>query len=139
MLVESGRLRLGGSRVAIEVRLLRLSVELAALIERLKPDELALEEAFYGRNVQSALRIGEARGVVLAEAARRGVAVFQFPPARIKRSVAGYGAATKDRVARMAGEQLGLSLGHLPRDATDALAVALCRLEERRAQILGGS
>lgn len=129
--VDAGVLRLGSSGVDLGRRLARLLEGLGELIERCRPDEVALEEAFHGRSVQSALRIGEARGVVLAEAVRRGVTVHQFPPARIKRSVAGHGAASKEAVARMATSLLGVG-GNLPVDATDALAVALCRIEERR-------
>lgn len=130
-LVEAGALRFDRSAPVAE-RLLQLALGLGALLERLLPAELALEEAFYGKSVQSALRIGEARGVVLAEAARRLVPVFQFTPARVKRAVGGHGGAGKEAVARMAAQLLGLAQVPTPRDATDALAVALCRAEARR-------
>jgi crossover junction endodeoxyribonuclease RuvC len=104
---------------------------------------LALEEAFCGKSVQSALRIGEARGVVLAEASRAGLGIHEYAPARIKRCVTGRGDATKDVVADMVLRQLGPatssmtpSLGSLPRDASDALAAALTRVEERRSPLL---
>ncbi len=129
--IEAGVLRLGGRRVSIEHRLYALSRELGELLDRLAPQELALEEAFFGKSVQSALRIGEARGVVLAEASRRSVTVRQFAPARVKRCVTGNGAASKGAVARMAGQLLALESLPQPADATDALAVALCCVEER--------
>lgn len=131
-LVEHGVLRLGGRNVPVERRLYNLAEVLGELLDRLEPAELALEEAFYGKSVQSALRIGEARGVVLAEASRRRVDVHQFAPARVKRCVAGHGTASKDAVARMAGELLSLARPPGPPDASDALAVALCRVEDRR-------
>jgi crossover junction endodeoxyribonuclease RuvC len=131
-LVEAGALRLP-RRAPLSERLHELAAGMRALLERLAPAEVALEEAFFGKSVQSALRIGEARGVVLAEAARRGVPVFQFAPARVKRVVAGNGAAGKEAIARMAAQWLGLARPPMPRDVTDALAVALCRAEARRS------
>ena len=131
-LVEAGALRLP-RRAPLSERLRELAVGFRELLDRLAPAEVALEEAFFGKSVQSALRIGEARGVVLAEAARRGVPVFQFAPARVKRVVAGNGAADKEAIARMAAQWLGLARPPTPRDVTDALAVALCRAEARRS------
>jgi crossover junction endodeoxyribonuclease RuvC len=113
---------------------------LAGLLERLieehRPDELALEEAFFGKSVQSALRIGEARGVVLASAYRSGLAVHQFPPARIKRCVTGSGAAGKEQVARFVAQALALRPPWPEADAADALAVALTRFEAWRQPAL---
>jgi crossover junction endodeoxyribonuclease RuvC len=121
-------------------RLALLGEQFARLVDRLGPAELALEEAFYGKSVQAALRIGEARGVVLAESARAALSVFQFAPARVKRCVTGRGDAKKEVVASMIGQlvQQGrdvLAAG-LPADATDAVAVAWTRLEERRSPML---
>ncbi len=130
-LVEAGALKLGRTR-AIPARLHTLRVELDQLLERLQPTELALEEAFFGKSVQSALRVGEARGVVLAGAHRAGLEIHQYPPARIKRSVTGSGRADKETVAAVAAQQLGLRAIEGPRDVSDALATALCRVEERR-------
>lgn len=131
-LIEAGAVRLG-RRAALGDRLARLVGEIDGWIDRFAPDELALEEAFCGKSVQSALRIGEARGVVLATAHRRGLVVHEYPPARIKRSVAGHGGASKESVARMAVRALGIERIEGPPDAGDAVAVALCRVEERRA------
>jgi crossover junction endodeoxyribonuclease RuvC len=135
-LVEAGAVRLGRS-ASIGDRLSRLVIELESWIARFSPDEVALEEAFCGKSVQSALRIGEARGVVLATSHRSGLVVHQYPPARIKRRVAGHGAASKEAVSRMAVQALGVAGIAGPADATDAVAVALCRVEERRAVALG--
>ncbi len=138
-MVAMGVMRLGGRGAALASRLLSLAEQFRALLTDLQPDEVALEEAFYGKSVQAALRIGEARGVVLAESARAGAPVHQFAPARIKRVVTGRGAAKKETVAAMV-EQL-LRAGRLgaeavPHDATDALAVAWTRLEQRRSPLL---
>ncbi len=128
----AGVLRLGSSRVPIEDRLVALQRQLVALLERVGPDELALELAFYGKSAGAALRIGEARGVVLATARERGLPVHQFSPARVKRAVTGSGAASKDVVADLVCRQLALRDLPSSRDVTDALAVAFCRTEERR-------
>ena len=138
-LVTAGVFRLGGRTVDLTRRLLSLSQQFTALLRELGPGEVAIEEAFFGKSVQSALRIGEARGVVLAESARVGLDVFQYTPARVKRCVAGHGSARKQSVANMLGQMLpGSSTpipGDLPEDATDAIAVAWTRLEELRSPL----
>ncbi|MFN3243928.1 MAG: crossover junction endodeoxyribonuclease RuvC [Planctomycetota bacterium] len=139
-LVAAGVLRLGKRGADLTTRLLALSTQFAALVRELQPSEVAVEEAFYGKSVQAALRIGEARGVVLAESARSGLDVHQYAPARVKRCVAGHGAARKDSIASMLGQLLpelaGPAAAQLPADATDAVAVAWTRLEERRSPLL---
>lgn len=141
--VDCGVLRLGGRQHTVPERLRALADQFRELVLRLQPHELALEEAFYGKSAQSALRIGEARGVVLAEASRADLAIHEYAPARIKRCVTGRGDATKDVVADMVLRQLGplaaaagSKLATLPRDASDALAAALTRVEERRSPLL---
>ena len=139
-LVTAGVFRLGGRDVDLMQRLLSLSEQFAALVHELRPDQMAIEEAFFGKSVQSALRIGEARGVLLAESARFGLDVFQYPPARVKRCVTGHGSARKQSVANMLGQLLPVqdrpALGSLPEDATDAVAVAWTRLEELRSPLV---
>ncbi|MEY4672315.1 MAG: hypothetical protein RL148_99 [Planctomycetota bacterium] len=138
-LVEAGVLRLGRRGDTVAERLGELAVAFAALLDRLQPREVALEEAFAGKSIQSALRIGEARGVVLAESARRGLVVHQYPPARVKRCVTGAGAARKETVAAMLAQQIpgaAAVAAQWPEDATDALAIALARAEERRSPLV---
>ncbi|MCA8950578.1 MAG: crossover junction endodeoxyribonuclease RuvC [Planctomycetes bacterium] len=136
--VECGVLRLGTRKTPLAARLFELTGRFRDLVLAHRPDEVALEEAFYGKSVQAALRIGEARGVILAESARAGVEVHQFPPARVKRCVTGRGDATKDVVAGMVARLVRMPAGAemLPRDATDAIGIALTRLEERRSPLL---
>jgi crossover junction endodeoxyribonuclease RuvC len=138
--LDYGVLRLGDHRHRVADRLRALSDQFRALLERLLPDELALEEAFYGKSIPAALRIGEARGVVLAEAARQELAIHEYAPARIKRCVTGRGDASKDTVAAMVRQQVALApaAAKAPADATDALALALTRAEERRSPLLRG-
>lgn len=139
-LVAAGVLRLGGRDDAIGARLHALAVQFRALARELQPTELALEEAFHGKSVQAALRIGEARGVVLAEATGLGLDVHQFAPARIKRCVTGNGAADKSTVAAMMRQFVrpaaAVLVDGLPADATDAIAVAWTRYEVRRSPLL---
>jgi len=139
-LLGAGVLRLGGRDVALPDRLLALARQFRGLLSRFAPTELAIEQAFHGKDVQAALRIGEARGVVLAETASSGVAVHQYAPARVKRCVTGRGSASKEAVAAMMRRFVprppDLALAELPTDATDAVAVAWTRLEERRSPLL---
>jgi crossover junction endodeoxyribonuclease RuvC len=134
----AGVVRLAKSKkTPIADRLWCLALELRRLIEEYQPTHLALEEAFCGKSVQAALRLGEARGVILAEAAAAGIEIQQFAPARIKRVVTGSGAAGKAQVAEMV--QMSLRLPEPPEtlDVTDALAVGLCCIEESRNFRLG--
>ena len=119
-------------------RLLSIARGLEAQLARYPVDLVALEEAFFGKSVSSALRIGEARGVVLVTAARLGLPVAQYPPATVKKSVVGDGGAAKERVQEMVKLHLGLS-GKLQADAADALAIALCHaFRGPQADLLGG-
>jgi crossover junction endodeoxyribonuclease RuvC len=134
---EVGTLDLGGRSLALASRLHSLSEQVRALLSKFAPHEVALEEAFAGKSVQAALRVGESRGVILAESARAGLRVHQFSPARIKRCITGRGAADKRAVAVMVAHMVprSVSSGLEPGDATDALAVALTRVEQRRSPL----
>lgn len=107
---------------------LRLSVlarSIAELIAEFGPRILSLEAAFHGKNALSALKLGQARGAVMVVAAERGLEVAEYPPAYVKRAIAGHGRATKEDVT--ARVQLLFGLARPPRaDAADALAIALC-------------
>lgn len=116
----------------VPTRLGHLRGSIDDLLERLRPDVVAVEEAFAGMNVQSALRMGEGRGVALACAACRGIEIVQYPPAVAKRSMSGNGSASKEQVARMVEQELGLDDGPRPFDATDALALALTYVHRTR-------
>ncbi len=109
---------------ALEARLARVFDGLEALIVEHRPDAIAVEEVFHGKFAQAALRLGHVRGVALLAAARAGITVHAYPPALIKRVVAGRGQADKGQVARIVGAMLGVR--DLPEvDATDALAVSI--------------
>lgn len=114
---------------SIAARLGHLLAECGALIESWRPTVLVLERAFVGRNVHSALRLGEVRGVVLAAAATAGVPVSEYAASRVKLAVTGFGRADKEAIGR--GVALRLGLPEPPAaDAADALALALCHLQE---------
>ena len=107
-------------------RLLNLSQAFDHLMNRFSPQAVAVESIFFNRNVRSALSVGHARGVILLGAARHGVPVFEYAPLEVKRSVTGYGRADKKQVQVMVANLLGLSSYPRPKDAADALAVAIC-------------
>jgi crossover junction endodeoxyribonuclease RuvC len=141
--LASGTLCLGGVTTLGE-RLARLHAECLALIDTWAPSVVVLERAFVARNVQSALRLGEARGAILAAVASVGVAVEEYAPAAVKLAAVGHGTADKEAVGR--GVTLRLGLARRPAaDAADALALALCHLQDaplrtaiRRVGALGG-
>lgn len=125
------------ARSGIAERLAVMAEGFELLLDRLRPSVVALESAFAARNVQSALRIGEARGVILACSARRGITVDEIAPASAKKAVVGHGGASKEQVAAMVATMLGVAI-EAPSDATDALALALAHVQRaRRARLLG--
>lgn len=101
------------------------------LIEEYHPDELAIESPFYGKNVQSMLKLGRAQGVAYAAALSRSVPVFEYAPRKIKQAITGKGNASKEQVSAML--QRLVPLGNTPEtlDATDALAAAVCHYFQR--------
>ena len=107
-------------------RLGRIYARTAELIETYKPDEMALEAPFFGKNVQSMLKLGRAQGVAIAAGITHDLAVFEYSPRKIKMAITGSGNASKEQVAKML-QQL-LKLKSLPKnlDATDGLAAAIC-------------
>lgn len=107
-------------------RLLEIHEEVAALIARFSPAVLSLESAFYGRNVRSALTLGQARGAIIVAAGRCGVEVAEYAPRAIKKAVVGTGSATKEQVAYMVRRHLRLRTDPAPSDAADGVAAALC-------------
>lgn len=120
--VASGELRPRGTRAE---RLAAIVADLRRLLARWTPHVVSLEQSFVGSNVQSAFRIGEARGAALVAAAQAAVPVVEYAPARIKKAVAGDGRASKEQIQRMVGRLLGVG-GKLAADEADALAAAIC-------------
>ena len=113
---------------ALPARLAELRRELAALMAELRPDVVAVEHVFFQVNVRTAMSVGQASGLALAEAASCGCEVVQYTPNQVKQAVAGWGGAGKEQVQRMVQVRLGLTAPPKPADAADAAALALCHL-----------
>lgn len=96
------------------------------LIDEYKPDELAIEAPFYGKNVQSMLKLGRAQGASIAAALYRNIPIFEYAPRKIKMSITGGGAASKEQVAGMLMQILKFKGDSIMLDATDGVAAALC-------------
>jgi crossover junction endodeoxyribonuclease RuvC len=109
-----------------ELRLKTIFDGVAALIEEHRPDAVALEESFVGADARIALSVGQARGAVMVAAANAGVECAEYPPARVKQAVCGYGRAEKQQVQKMVKAILSLEAAPRPSHASDALAVAIC-------------
>ncbi|MFN8018567.1 MAG: crossover junction endodeoxyribonuclease RuvC [Acidimicrobiales bacterium] len=109
-------------------RLAELQVELRALLAELQPDVVAVERIFFQHNVRTAMSVGQASGIAMAEAIAAGCQVVQYSPNEVKLAVAGDGAAGKEEVASMVQRLLGLAEVPRPADAADAAALALCHL-----------
>lgn len=110
----------------IPFRLNIIYSEIDKLCRKYKPDEFAIETAFYGKNVQSAMKIGYARGVSVLAAVHNNLEVNEYSPREVKKAVVGKGAATKEQVQYMVQKILNLNSEKIKFDETDALAVAIC-------------
>ena len=108
------------------MRLLRIQEDMETLIREFSPDVMAIEELFFNTNVTTAIGVAQARGVILAAAARLGVEIFEYTPSQVKIAVVGYGKAEKRQVMEMTKRLLKLKDVPRPDDAADALALALC-------------
>jgi crossover junction endodeoxyribonuclease RuvC len=109
-------------------RLAALRSDLGALIASLKPHVVAVERVFFQVNVRTAMSVGQASGLALAEAAAAGCEVVQYTPNEVKEAITGWGAAGKAQVQKMEQSRLGLTQRPPPADAADAAALALCHL-----------
>ncbi|MBL0741351.1 crossover junction endodeoxyribonuclease RuvC [Chryseolinea lacunae] len=109
-----------------ELRLKKIFERVISLIDEFGPDEVALEAPFFGKNVQSMLKLGRAQGVAMAAALSREIPIMEYAPKKVKQSVTGNGNASKEQVAKMLMMQFAIKEVPKLLDATDALAVALC-------------
>lgn len=100
--------------------------ELNVLLERHAPEAAAIEELFFGKNVNTAITVGQARGVALLTLAQHGLDVCEYKPTAVKQALCGYGGADKKQMQEMVKLTLGLSSVPKPDDAADALAIAIC-------------
>lgn len=109
-----------------EERLLQIYESAGALMDKYKPDSVAVEKLFFNRNVTTAFAVGQARGVIILAAAQRKLPVAEYTPLQVKQAVVGYGKAEKRQVQEMVKMFLKLSAIPKPDDVADALAIAIC-------------
>lgn len=128
--VESGVI-LPKESDSLPLRLYTIHQEITSIIDRCFPSELAVEDPFVGNNVRSALAIGQAQSLAFISAARIGIGVWRYSPTTIKQSVTDYGRSSKDQVKEMVLSLLRIELITTRDDETDALAVALCHIQQR--------
>ena len=119
------------ARLPLEERLRSLYNKLSTIIARHKPSEVAIEEPFIGHNVRSAFAIGKAQAIAILAAANQGLPIYYYSPAKVKQQITSYGQSDKQQVQEMVRVQLGLSELPQPSDAADALAVAMCHIQQR--------
>lgn len=110
----------------LATRLVQIENDMTALIAQLKPDEIAVEELFFSKNITTGIAVAHGRGVILCTVERLGVPIFEYTPMQVKQAVAGYGLADKKQVMDMTKRLLKLKAVPKPDDAADALAIAIC-------------
>ena len=110
----------------LESRLLMIQQDLESLIEKYKPDEMAIEELFFNTNITTGIAVAEARGVILCTAHRLGLKISEYTPLQVKSAVCGFGRAQKPQVMEMTRRLLNLKEVPHPDDTADALAIAIC-------------
>ena len=120
----------------MHLRLREIFVTIQSLIHEFKPQEVAVEELFFGRNVTTAISVGQARGAALLAAALCDLPVIEYTPATIKQALTGYGNADKYQMQAMVRQLLELEEAPHPDDAADGIAIALCHLQTGRYQAL---
>lgn len=120
----------------MHLRLREIFEDLQSLIRQFKPDEVAVEELFFGRNVTTAITVGQARGAALLAAALNDLPIAEYTPATIKQALTGYGNADKLQMQMMVQTLLDLEEAPRPDDAADGVAVALCHIQTAQYRAL---
>jgi crossover junction endodeoxyribonuclease RuvC len=119
------------------IKLKHIFDRITGIIDEYHPDELAIEAPFYGKNVQSMLKLGRAQGAAIAAALSRSIPIFEYAPRKIKMSITGQGAASKEQVAAMLMRILKFKETEIRLDATDGLAAALCHFYQSNKPVSG--
>lgn len=112
--------------IPLSSRLLQISNDMEELLQTFHPDEMAVEELFFSKNITTGIAVAHGRGVILLAAEKLGVPVFEYTPMQVKQSVVGYGKAEKKQVMLMTQRLLNMKEIPRPDDAADALALAIC-------------
>lgn len=134
-----GIIQLGKAKLEHPEKLKKIFRRVDSLIQEYRPTEMALEAPFYGKNVQSMLKLGRAQGVAMAAGLSRDLEVFEYAPKKVKMAITGKGAASKEQVAGMLKQMLDFQVHELPLDATDGLAVAVCHFFQGRLSNAGST
>ena len=119
-------------RAPIQERLCFIYTKLSQILVKHQPDEVAIEEPFIGLNVHSAFAIGRAQAIAILAAANQGLPIYYYSPAQVKQQVTSYGRSDKQQMQEMVRILLGLPRAPQPSDAADALAVAICHIQQSR-------
>ncbi len=123
-----------GRSIPFQDKLAEIRAAIADLIRSRRPEEIAVENPFYARNIRTAITLGQVRGAVLVAVAEAGLPLFEYSALEIKKAVTGYGQAEKGQVGIMIRTLLGIEDAAMEEDAADALACALCHLNTRQFQ-----
>jgi len=123
--------------LAYPQRLQQIYEQLGAIIGQYSPQEAAIEELFFGRNVTTAIKVAQARGIVLLALVQSGLIIAEYTPSEVKLAVTGYGVARKEQVGIMVRHLLHLTTIPKPDDAADAAAIAICHAHMLRPNIAG--
>lgn len=137
-LITMGVLKLGGYSNH-PMKLKKIFERTLSLIDEYKPDEMSLEAPFFGKNVQSMLKLGRAQGVAMAAGLYRDVPIFEYAPRKIKMAVTGKGTASKEQVAAMLKNMVVFQEVQEFLDATDGLAAAVCHYLQKNPSVEGES
>ncbi|MCC6962101.1 MAG: crossover junction endodeoxyribonuclease RuvC [candidate division Zixibacteria bacterium] len=132
-LLDAGTFSTSTGRMAERLR--EIFRRTSELLERESPDEVALEEGFYGKNVKVALSLGQARGAILLACSLKNIPIFEYAPREVKQSVVGRGAASKEQVNYMVKALLNIKELPAALDVSDALAVAYCHFQRREQRL----
>ncbi len=116
-------------------RLLQIYRDTKTILERVRPEAIAIEKLYFTSNKTTAVQVCEARGVILLAAEEAGVAVFEYTPLQVKSAVTGYGKAEKPQVMEMTRRLLGLKETPRPDDTADALAIAICHAQSGASSV----
>lgn len=123
------------AKTPLHDRLETIFEELSELIEEYKPKQIAVEELFFNQNTTTAMSVGQARGVVLLAAKKKGLEIFEYTPLEVKMALTGYGRADKKQMQQMVKVLLGLREIPKPDDAADALAIAVCHAQSHKTYL----
>ena len=119
----------------LATRLVQIEDDMRALIQQLRPDEIAIEELFFSKNITTGIAVAHARGVLLYTAEKCGIPLHEYTPSQVKMAVVGYGKAEKRQVMDMTRRLLHLKAVPRPDDAADALALALCHARSATSRL----